>query len=203
MSRRGVKLSDAESRREQLIESAIHVFGRAGYRGTSVAEVAVHAGLSSAYVFKLFSTKEALSIAALERCYALIRKAISEGAEAANSRAPEAILSAMGAAYAQLITHRDLLLLQVHALAASDIEPIAETVRRGLAMITILAKERSQARDEDVQQFMARGQLCHLIVVAGLNNIDAPWAKLLHLGIRHPATAKNRPPRRGRQRTPK
>ncbi|MCG8417982.1 MAG: TetR/AcrR family transcriptional regulator [Proteobacteria bacterium] len=201
MTRSGTKLSDAESRREQLIKSAIHVFGRAGYRGTSVAEVAAHAQLSPAYVFKLFSTKEALFVAALERCYAAIHEVITEAAAAVDSSAPEAILSAMGAAYAQLIARRELLLLQVHALAATDIELVAETVRRGLAMVTTLVKERSQASDEDVQQFMARGQLCQLIVTAGLDNIDAPWADLLQRGIRHPGTMTKQSPRRGRRRT--
>ena len=109
----------------------------------------------------------------------------------------------IGPSSIQLIARRELLLLQVHALAATDIELIAETVRRGLAMVTTLVNERSQASDEDVQQFMARGQLCHLIVTAGLDNIDAPWADLLQRGIRHPVTMEKPSPRRGRRRTAK
>jgi hypothetical protein len=36
-----------------------------------------------------------------------------------------------------------------------------------------------------VQQFVAYGQLCHLIVTAGLDDVDRPWAALLTAGMRH------------------
>jgi hypothetical protein len=44
------KLSTADERRPLVIEAAIAAFARAGYRGTTVADVATEAGISSAYV---------------------------------------------------------------------------------------------------------------------------------------------------------
>jgi hypothetical protein len=77
----------------------------------------------------------------------------------------------MGDAYAQLISDRDLLMLQVHALSAVDVPEIAAATRRGIERMITLIQERTGASDAAVQQFMAYGQLCHLIVAAGLTDL--------------------------------
>lgn len=179
-------LSTADIRRETVIRSAITVFAKTGYLGTPVASVAADAGISPAYVFKLFPEKVSLFAAALERCYDLILDALAAGAASSDASDPGKVLFAMGGAYADLIAERDLLLLQVHAQAASDDPTIAAAVRSGLARITSFAKERSGASDADVQNFVARGQLCHLIVTLDLDTIDEPWSRLLSEGFRHP-----------------
>ncbi|MGB3329622.1 MAG: TetR family transcriptional regulator [Thermomicrobiales bacterium] len=179
-------LSTAETRRETVIRSAITVFARTGSLGTPVADVAAEAGISSAYVFKLFPEKVSLFVAALDRCYDLILDALAAGAASASSDAPEVILHAMGGAYANLIAQRDLLLLQVHAQAATDHPAIADAVRNGLARVTTFASDRSGAPDDAVQEFIARGQLCHLIVALDLDAIDAPWSRIVSHGFRHP-----------------
>jgi len=53
-------LSTSQVRRETVISSALTVFAHAGYLGTPVSAVAEHAGISTAYVFKLFPSKEEL-----------------------------------------------------------------------------------------------------------------------------------------------
>lgn len=58
-------------------------------------------------------------------------------------------------------------------------------MQRGLAQVTELAAARSHATPEQVQRFMAYGQLCHLIVTADLDHLDAPWARTLTQGVRH------------------
>lgn len=180
-------LSTADIRREAVIRSAITVFARTGYLGTPVAAVAVHAGISPAYVFKLFPEKISLFVAALDRCFDLILDALATGAASAPPDDPGAVLFAMGGAYANLIAQRDLLLLQVHAQAASDLPVIADAVRTGLARVTEFAKNRSGAPDADIQEFIARGQLCHLIVTLDLDTIDERWSRILSEGFRHPA----------------
>jgi hypothetical protein len=37
-----------------------------------------------------------------------------------------------------------------------------------------------------VQRFIAYGQLCHLIVVTGLDADPSSWARIVTAGIRHP-----------------
>lgn len=188
-------LSTAEARREAVVASAVVVFAQKGLAGTPIAAVAEHASISPAYVSKLFSTKVDLFVAALDACYARIVDALERGAASADDRSPEGILHAMGGAYADLIADRDLLMLQVHAQASTDVEPVAAAVRRGIAAVTSCATARSGAPAVEVQRFVAFGQLCHLLTTVGAFDIDDPWAHVLTTGIRHtPATSGLGPP---------
>ncbi|WP_407571667.1 TetR/AcrR family transcriptional regulator [Deinococcus altitudinis] len=186
MSATSPVLSTAEARRETVLDSAVVVFARSGYLGTPITAVAEHAGISPAYVFKLFPSKEALFVAALERCFASVLVALERGADASGDQTPDGLLWAMGGAYAALIADRSLLMLQVHAQSAAETAEIGAALRRGVQQVTAFVKARSGAPDEAVQRFIAYGQLCHLIVTAGLEHEAAPWAQLLNAGLRHP-----------------
>jgi AcrR family transcriptional regulator len=178
-------LSTADQRRETVVESAITVFSRSGYATTPISAVAEHAKISPAYVFKLFPAKVSLFVAAIERCYKRIVDALESGAADAKSATPADVLSAMGAGYAVLIADRRLLMLQVHAQAATDVPEIADAVRRGIAQVTTFAASRSGGSPAEVQQFVAFGQLCHLLTSLDLFDTDQPWAGILTDGIRH------------------
>ena len=180
------KLSTADIRRETVIASAITMFARSGYLGTSVAAIAEHAGISQAYVFKLFPSKELLFVTTLEHCFELVQAALERGAAASADQTPDGMLFAMGGAYAELIGDRSLLMLQVHAQSAASVPEIGVALRKGLRAITLFAKSRSNASDGAVQRFIAYGQLCHLIVVTGLDDNPPDWAHLITAGIRHP-----------------
>jgi AcrR family transcriptional regulator len=168
-----------------VVSRAIGVFGRSGYHATPVTDVAEAAGISQAYVFRLFNGKLGLFVAALDHCFAQIVAGLAAGADRVPDGSPEQILEAMGEAYADLIGDRDLLMLQVHAQSAADVPEIREALRRGYADVVDFAKQRSRAADEDVQRFIAYGQLCHLIVMAELDGLDSPWARTLTAGMRH------------------
>jgi AcrR family transcriptional regulator len=180
-----ITLSTADERRRTVVDAAITVFARSGYQATPVAAVAEEAGISSAYVFKLYPGKEALFLAALERAFGRVVDAVRVGADASPTRDPDAVLDAMGEAYARLIAERSLLMLQVHAMSASDVPAIADALRAGIERVTAAAQERSGASDAAVQRFIAYGQLCHLIVATGMSASDGPWAAALTAGIRH------------------
>lgn len=186
MTPRSSILSTADTRRPAVATAALREFARGGYHGTTVANVAREAKISPAYVFKLFPRKEALFAAALEACFDAVVQALGDGADESGSTEPSVILDAMGGAYAALIRDRTLLMLQVHAQSVADIPEIGDALRAGLARVTDFAKERSAGTDEDVQRFMAYGQLCHLIVTARIEESPASWAQLLSRGIRHP-----------------
>ncbi|MBY8856676.1 TetR/AcrR family transcriptional regulator [Nocardia sp. CA2R105] len=187
-------LSTSDARREAVVDAAIAEFATSGYHGTPISTVAAHAGISPAYVFKLFPSKVELFVAALDRCFELVEQSLATGARRAAAEDPDAILYEMGGAYAELIADKRLLMLQVHALSAADVPEIATGMRRGLARVTEFAKSRSNAADEQVQRFIAFGQLCHLITTLGLDSPDDQWASLLSRGIRH-STAPTRSPR--------
>ena len=178
--------STAEARRATVLDRAVTVFARNGYHATPVAEVAAAAKISPAYVFRLFDGKLGLFVAAVDHCFDRIMRALAAGADRSAGDEPVEVLDAMAGAYAELIADRDLLMLQVHALSAADVPRIGETLRRGYDRVVTYARERTGAADADVQRFIAYGQLCHLIVAAGLEGETGAWARLLTEGIRHP-----------------
>jgi len=59
------------------VSAALTAFSRGGYVGTTVADVASEAGISSAYALKLFGGKEALFVAALDKYFERIEETLS------------------------------------------------------------------------------------------------------------------------------
>lgn len=178
-------LSDAETRRDAIVEAAVTVFAERGYGSTPVAEVAAKAGISQAYVFKLFPTKEQLFLAAIARCYERIEATMAAAGDAATDRSPGGVLDAMGDAYARLIADRDLLMLQVHAQGATDMLSVRDAVRDGMARVLRLARQKSGADAPALQKFIAWGQLCHLVVTLDIVDAEDDWARILTAGLRH------------------
>ena len=177
--------STADTQRARVLTSALRAFARSGYHATPVSEVAAGAGISTAYVFRLFPGKLALFVAAVDHCFERVVEALADGAERVPDGSAEERLEAMGDAYAELIADRDLLMLQVHAQSAGDIPEVRDALRRGLARVVAAVADRSLAEPAAVQRFVAYGQLCHLIVTAELDGLDASWARTLTAGMRH------------------
>ncbi|MGY4859885.1 TetR/AcrR family transcriptional regulator [Cryobacterium sp. AP23] len=177
--------STADAQRVRIIARAVEVFARAGYQSTPVAEVAAAADVSPAYVFRLFDGKLGLFVAAVDDCYEQVAAALVAGATGATATDSPAKLDAMTTAYVDLIRDRTLIALQVHAQSACDVPEIRDAVRRGLATVVRAVARESGADDDSIQRFLAYGQLCHLVVQAGLDEVDATWARLVDHGIQH------------------
>lgn len=171
--------STADARRATVVACAVRVFARRGFHSTPVTAVAEAAGISQAYVFRLFPSKVELFVAALEHCYALVRAELTAGASRVPDGSPQEVLRAMTEAYAGLVTERDLLMLQVHAQSAGDVPEIRAAIRRGYGSVVEHARALSAGDDAGVQRFLALGQLCHVVVAAGLEDVDAEWARLV------------------------
>lgn len=54
------------AKREEIIERAIDAFGKTGYHGTSMREIATACGLSQAGLLHHFASKEAILLAIVE-----------------------------------------------------------------------------------------------------------------------------------------
>jgi AcrR family transcriptional regulator len=176
------QLSTAAERREALVEAAADVFAERGFHGTPTTAVARAAGISQAYLFRLFPTKEELYVAAVERCYERIGRAMADAAEQARA-AGEPPLDRMGLAYAELIAESSLLQGTLHAFAAAGADPaIRDAVRAGYGELVALVRRLGGAGDEEVQGFFARGML--LTVLAGMDaqEVDADWVRTLYGG---------------------
>ncbi|MFC0437742.1 TetR/AcrR family transcriptional regulator [Kutzneria buriramensis] len=179
-------LSTSEERRDTVLRTAVETFASRGYYGTTTTEVATRAGISQAYVYRLFPNKEALFLAVVEHAFDLVRDSLARGAAAAASTDPELVLRAMADSYAELISDQNLILVQLHAQAAAAAEPtVREAVRAGYARVVEYVRSVSGASEPQVQNFFAVGMLCHLIVAIDASSVDAPWARVLSAGIKH------------------
>jgi len=177
--------STADVRRVTVVTKAVAVFAGAGYHATPVTAVADAAGISQAYVFRLFRDKLGLFLAALDHTFSEIERALEEGAASVPGGSPDEVLTAMGDAYAALIADRSLMMMQVHAQSASDVPEIRAKLAEGTRRIWLYVRSRSRGSAPAVQRFMAYGQYCHLIVTAGLSQVEEPWALEVADGMTH------------------
>jgi AcrR family transcriptional regulator len=172
------QLSTAEARREEVLEAALRVFAERGYAATSTAEVAKAAGISQAYVFKLFPTKRELLVAAVERCHRKTYEVFAAAADRARVAGDDP-LEAMGHAYVELLMDRSTLLGQLQSFAgAASHEEIREAVRAGFERLYGLVGTAAESADE-VRAFFAKGMLLNVLVAMGAHELDADWARTL------------------------
>lgn len=187
------QLSTAAERREALIEAAVGTFAERGFHGTPTTEVAKAAGISQAYLFRLFPTKSDLYVAAVERCYERLSAAMSRGAEEARSQGLDP-LDGMGMAYLTLMQDRTTLQATLHAFAAgaSDDPAIRAAVRKGYGDLYGLCQRLSGADAERMRTFFAQGMLCTVLAGMDAPSIDAGWAQELLGGTVEGCAAEER-----------
>ena len=167
----------AEERRESILDAALYEFAAKGLDGTSTEDVARRAGISQPYVFRLFGTKKKLFAEACRRCMREVREAMATAAE--GKRGKEA-LSAMGAAYVQLLeADPRRLKLQMHMYAASDEPEIRKVAREGYGELVRFAEQVSGQSGKPITQFFARGMLINVIAAMGLRDGGTDWADRL------------------------
>jgi AcrR family transcriptional regulator len=172
-------LSSAEERRETVLATAGSVFAARGYHGTPTNEIAKAAGISQAYLFRLFPTKLELFVALVDRCFERTAATFDAAADRARQTG-ERPLAAMGDAYAQLVTaDRDALLLQLQAHATTDEPAVREAVRRGFRRLHEIVGRASQATPEEIQDWFAHGMLINVLAAMRADELDEPWASSL------------------------
>lgn len=173
-------LSTADVRREALLEAALPLFAERGITGTPTLAVAKASGISQAYLFRLFPTKNDLAIALIQRTNERIHETMAGAAQAARA-AGEDVIPAMGMAYTELLENeRDLLLLQLHAHAASALSPeIREAMRDGFARLYAFVSEVTDVSELEIRAFFAQGMLCNVSAAMQLGDVDTPWAQAL------------------------
>jgi AcrR family transcriptional regulator len=167
---------DPDERRDQVIAAALVEFAEGGLAGTSTEAIAVRAGISQPYLFKMFGTKHDLFMAASKRCFDNVARAFTE---AADGLAGEAALMAMGAAYIRLVADRENLMGQLQMYAACHDPEIRECARDGFRRLYQLVERATGAPAETLAPFFAMGMLCNLSAALSLTEIDEPWAQAL------------------------
>ena len=171
-------LSTAEERREDVLRAAMKVVGERGLYGTPTMEIARAAGISQAYLFRLFPTKTELFVAVVERSFRRIHDTFVRAVADAR-RDDRPLLKAMGEAYTDLLRDPELLLTQLQGQAAASEPEVRAALRRGFRMLFEMVNRESGAQPIEIQQFFARGMLCNVIAAMQIDDLDEHWAEVL------------------------
>ena len=185
----GAMRQTADERRVSVLRAAVTEFAKGGYAGTSTEAIAARADISQPYLFRLFGTKRELFIATMRLMHARIEEAFRSAADGLSG--PDAMV-AMGAAYVELLGERDLLLVQLHAFAASADEEIRRAARDGFGHLWTVAGQLTGLPDEDVRDFFAQGMLLNVVAAIDAASLDESWARAcqaepVHVLARHQA----------------
>jgi AcrR family transcriptional regulator len=174
-------LSTAEERREAVLEAGMSVFSEKGFLGTPTTEVAKAAGISQAYLFRLFPTKTDLVLAVIGRSNQRIEETFRKGAAQAKATGeePEAVI---GEAYGQLLEDRTVLMTQIHQFAAAASMPeVAEVSRAFFAKLYALARAEAGMDEERAHRFFATGMLLNVMAAIGAQDEHGEWASTLRV----------------------
>ncbi|MBO9578173.1 MAG: TetR/AcrR family transcriptional regulator [Microbacteriaceae bacterium] len=157
----------AEDRRELVLAAATAVFGERGYFGATTDAVAKAAGVSQPYVVRMFGTKEALFLAvltrALDRLLGAFRVALA-GDGPAHPDGSAAPHRGLGAAYAELLADRGLLLSLMHGFILGSDTEIGACARAGFLQVYRFLREDAGFSADEVHEFLAEGMLLNTLV---------------------------------------
>ena len=166
------KRSRTDERRADVLKAAIAEFAAKGLHGASTEAIAVAAGISHPYLFKLFGSKRELFLAALDRVHHRIHDAFAAAAETD----PDEPLRAMGDAYFNLLEGRDELRVLLHGFAAAGDPGVGPFVRERYAELFRSAQRISGADEAKMQSFWAHGMLLTIAAAIDLQAISAEEA---------------------------
>lgn len=169
MAPRGVRGS-ADARREDVLAAAQLEFASGGLVGTSTDVIARRAGISQPYLFRLFPTKKALFLAAVERTFAQVEQAFRDAAE---SRTGDDAKVAMSVAYERLLAERTFRRMQVQAYATSvDDAEVRELTRRMFSQLWESVMVLGGMSEEVAHAFFAHGMLLTVTAALGIGSAE-------------------------------
>jgi len=170
----------ADERRESAIRAAITEFARGGYSATSTDAIAKRVGVSQPYLFRLFPNKQAMFLAAAERCLLETRQVFAEAAEGLEG---EEALHSIARAYQRLIADDpDKLLMQMQmyaAVAAAEAagdHAFGESVRAGWLELFDSVNLALGADADEATTFLAYGMLANTLTSLGFPAGHRIWS---------------------------
>ncbi|MFI1335747.1 TetR/AcrR family transcriptional regulator [Streptomyces sp. NPDC020845] len=190
---RGKRLAGAD-RREQVLKIAAEEFAAHGLHGVSAEVIARKAGITHAYVFRLFGTKKQLFLEVVRRAFATMADGLTT---AAGSESGLDALAAMGLRYNDNLKDHTLLLLQRQAFAACGDDEVREAVRESFGEMWQTVSDATGLDPVQIKTFMAYGMLLNTNAALAAADIDADWARQattrIHAGLfSHLTTETNR-----------
>ena len=164
-------LSTADARRADVLSAATHAFGRTGYWGTNTTEIARDAGISQAYLYRLFANKEELFVAVVGEMHNVFRVEIDRIlAETPREDALKALLRPSSTDPAGVSDAGRVLL---HASAASSLGPIGVAVRQCYRDQAAYLSSRGLS-DAEIRSYFAWSQYANALQAAGIGAEGEP-----------------------------
>lgn len=157
-------LGTAPERRRDVVDAAIGVFARRGYWGTNTTEIAHAAGISQAYLYRLFENKERLFVAVLAEVRARLQSELAATLAGETDAPLDAILASE---HRGAPSDPDAGIVLLHATAASSVEAIGEAVRRCYAEQVRFLRDRG-LDPAGIRVYLAQSQFAIALRAAGV-----------------------------------
>lgn len=159
-------------------------FANHGLHGASIEAIAHEAGITQAYVFRMFRTKKALFLELVGAAFDRFSDGMSQAAEGARGLSA---LALMGAQYSELLADRTTLLLQLQGFAACGDSEVRDLVRARVARMWHTVADTAGLDPVTVKSFLAFGMLLNNVAALDVDELDEPWAKgvrtRIHAGL--------------------
>jgi AcrR family transcriptional regulator len=169
-------------RRAQVLGLAADEFANHGLHGASIEAIAREAGITQAYVFRMFGTKKALFVELVGAAFDRFSDGMSQAAYGAQGLDA---LALMGAQYYELLADRTTLLLQLQGFAACGDREVRDLVRARIAHMWDTVAETSGLDAVTVKSFLAFGMLLNSAAALDVDELEDSWAKGVRTRI-HP-----------------
>ena len=169
-------------RRSQVLRIAAGEFANHGLHGASIEAIAREAGITQAYVFRMFGTKKALFVELVGAAFDRFSDGMSQAAR--DTRGLNA-LALMGGQYYELLADRTTLLLQLQGFAACGDSEVRDLVRARLAHMWDTVADTADLDPVTVKSFLAFGMLLNNVAALDIDELDEPWANGVRTRI-HP-----------------
>jgi AcrR family transcriptional regulator len=169
-------------RREQVLGIAAGEFANHGLHGASIEAIAREAGITQAYVFRMFGTKKALFLELVGAAFDRFSDGMAYAADGA--RGLDA-LALMGARYYESLANRTTLLLQLQGFAACGDGEVRDLVRTRVAHMWDTVAGTTGLDPVTVKSFLAFGMLLNNAAALDVDELAEPWAEGVRTRI-HP-----------------
>lgn len=177
-------------RRSQLLGIAADEFADHGLHGASIEAIAREAGITQAYVFRMFGTKKALFLELIGAAFDRYSDGMSHAADGAKGLSA---LELMGARYYESLADRTTLLLQLQGFAACGDSEVRDLVRARVARMWDTVADTAGVDSVTVKSFLAFGMLLNNMAALDVDELDEPWANgvrtRIHAGLFEHITA--------------
>jgi AcrR family transcriptional regulator len=164
-------------RRSQVLGIAAGEFANHGLHGASIETIAREAGITQAYVFRMFGTKKALFLELVGAAFDRFSDGMSQAAQGTQGARGLSALALMGARYYESLADRTTLLLQLQVFAACGDGEVRDLVRTRLGRMWDTVAGTTGLDPVTVKSFLAFGMLLNNVAALDVDELDEPWAK--------------------------